>query len=558
MLFMLAGGLSGFAEEPAYPLLPADTSSPRATLNSFMENCTIAYGLLMEVGRTSSDEEALLTARKAVRNIYRCMDLREIADFRRDDTANEAAVALKEVLDRIEVPKERAIPDREDMLNEDGSLSKTWTLPYTEITFMLIEEGPMAGTYQFSADTVARATEFYTRIKRLPYKEGATEGFAETFLTSPGSRWLASIVSRLPSVMHGRKNGLALWQWIGLSVVLIAAMLVMITIYYVGRRMAGIRGQRRLLRYIVSLVFPILAIFVPLKALDIIENQLAVSGMVLYVAKFNLSLIALFATIVVVQGIGRRVGETIVATPYINENSIDAQLIRIMSRLLAVVASIVLLLQGGQHLGIPLSSLIAGAGVAGAALALSAQDVLKNVFGSIMLIMDKPFVVGERIKMHNYDGVVEEIGLRSTKLRLLNGHQAVIPNEDMARSHIENIGRRPHIRRITDIPLPVDIASTLANRTVEIVKEILDNHEGMQPDFPPRVWLDDIKRDHLNLRMIYWYHPPNYWDYTAHADAINRRILDAFENEGVRIAVPALTIKEETGGESSTDQAQTA
>jgi MscS family membrane protein len=204
-----------------------------------------------------------------------------------------------------------------------------------------------------------------------------------------------------------------------------------------------------------------------------------------------------------------------------------------------------LLLQGGQHLGIPLSSLLAGAGVAGAALALSAQDVLKNVFGSIMLIMDKPFVVGERIKVKQYDGVVEEVSLRSTKVRLLNGHQAIIPNEDMARTDIENIGRRPFIRRVTKIPLSVDISPAKAKKAVEILQGLLKDHEGFNPDFPPRIWLNDFERDHLELKMIYWYHPPEYWKYTEYADRLNRQILDAFDSEGIAIALPSFVTRAE-------------
>ena len=83
-----------------------------------------------------------------------------------------------------------------------------------------MEEGALAGTYQFSPDTVGRATEFYARVKHLPYKEGATRDFANTYLTSPGTKWLADLVARLPDTMHERKNRQAVWQWSGLALVL--------------------------------------------------------------------------------------------------------------------------------------------------------------------------------------------------------------------------------------------------------------------------------------------------------------------------------------------------
>ena len=262
--------------------------------------------------------------------------------------------------------------------------------------------------------------------------------------------------------------------------------------------------------------------------------------------QFNLALIALFASMIVVLGIGKRVGEVIATAPHIATRYQDAQLIRLMTRMIGFIAAMVLLLEGGQHLGIPLSSLLAGAGVVGMALALSAQDVLKNVFGSIMLILDKPFIVGERIQVKGYDGVVEEVGLRSTKMRLLNGHQVSIPNEQLARADIENIGRRPFIRRVTQIRLPVDIGSAKAKTAADIVKDLLEDHEGYRPEFPPRVWLSEFAEDHLELKLIYWYHPPNYWDYTAHADQVNRGILDAFEGAGIGIAVSAFTAGSKT------------
>ena len=536
--------LSAGAEDE-YPLKPADVSSPRATLSSFMDSCTTAFNILQKEGRELENLDSKEEVLRAVRGIQRCMDTRLIADFRRDNITKEAAVALKEVLDRIELPKERDIPDLKKMTNEDGSLKKGWTIPNTEITFVLIEEGPLTGSYQFSQQTVERAGEFLQRVKHLPYKKGATEGFAATYLTSPGSEWLAQVIERMPGSMLERRAGQAVWQWIGIGIVLMASFIVMAALYATGRRISKRGAEGGIVKFTLGLVFPIFAAFVPAKATSIIQTDLVVSGQTLYFIKFNLSLLTLFASTIVVLGVGRRVGEVIATVPHIKANSIDAQLVRLMSRLLGMVVAMVLLLQGGQHLGIPLSSLLAGAGVVGAALALSAQDVLKNIFGSIMIIMDKPYAVGERIKIKGYDGVIEEIGLRSTKIRLLNGHQAIIPNEDMARSDIENIGRRPFIRRITRIRLPVNIGSASAQQAVEIIEELLEDHEGMSIGFPPRVWLSDFEEDHLELKVIYWYHPPNYWDYTKHADWVNREILSRFERAGISIALPAFTTRVE-------------
>ena len=135
--------------------------------------------------------------------------------------------------------------------------------------------------------------------------------------------------------------------------------------------------------------------------------------------------------------------------------------------------------------------------------------------------------------------------MRSTKIRLLNGHQASIPNEDMAKTEIENVGRRPFIRRVSEVRLPIDIGPGKAETAVRILEEILEDHEGMSIDFPPRVWLNDFESDHLELRFIYWYHPPAYWNFTKYADWVNREILSRFEAAGIQIALPAVTTRVE-------------
>ena len=88
----------------------------------------------------------------------------------------------------------------------------------------------------------------------------------------------------------------------------------------------------------------------------------------------------------------------------------------------------ILFLIGGQYLGIPVATLLTSAGIGGIAVALGAQDTLKTLFGTVNLLADKPFRVGDRIIVQQYDGEVEDIGLRSTKIRLLNGHQVTLPN----------------------------------------------------------------------------------------------------------------------------------
>ena len=199
-----------------------------------------------------------------------------------------------------------------------------------------------------------------------------------------------------------------------------------------------------------------------------------------------------------------------------------------------------------DNLGFDVGTLLAGLGVGGVAFALAAQDTLKNLIGSVMVLLDKPYQVGQRIVAKGHDGVVEDIGLRSTRLRLLTGHQTTIPNEQMATTDIENIDRRPNIRRQFNIAIRYDTPLEKVDRALNIIQGILDNHEGMDPELPPRVCFNEFNRDSLNIFIVFWYHPPDYWALMALNQRINRQIMREFEQAGIQFALPSQTVYAES------------
>jgi len=194
-----------------------------------------------------------------------------------------------------------------------------------------------------------------------------------------------------------------------------------------------------------------------------------------------------------------------------------------------------------DNIGLKVSTLVAGLGVGGLAVALAAQDTLKNLLGSVMILLDKPYKVGQRIVAKGHEGIVEEIGLRSTRLRLLTGHQTTIPNDEMAKIDIENIGQRPHIRRKTNIGITYDTPPQKIEKAVDIILKILENHEGMDQKFPPRAYFNEYGPYFLNIRVFYWYHPPDYWGYMKFSQWVNLQIAREFQKEGIKFAFPTTT-----------------
>ncbi|MDD5723632.1 MAG: mechanosensitive ion channel family protein [Syntrophales bacterium] len=215
------------------------------------------------------------------------------------------------------------------------------------------------------------------------------------------------------------------------------------------------------------------------------------------------------------------------------------QMVRIVCKVLIVLFGSIYLIKAAT--GKPMTTLLAGIGIGGLAVALAAQDTLKNLFGSFMIMVDKPFKVGDRVVADSFDGSVEEIGFRSTRLRSLTGHLISIPNEKMASVSIENIGLRPNIRRYTNITITYDTPVEKVERAVSIIKEILKDHEGMHPDYPPQVYFNDFNDTSLNIAMFYWFHPPDYWEAMRFGEEVNLRIMRAFEAEGIEFAFPTTT-----------------
>lgn len=225
-----------------------------------------------------------------------------------------------------------------------------------------------------------------------------------------------------------------------------------------------------------------------------------------------------------------------------DDNQLDlsfVQMFRIITRVIVIIIGSIYMIQ--VVFGKPMSTLLAGLGIGGLAVALAAQDTLKNFFGSIMIMLDKPFIVGQIVKVEDFHGTVEKIGFRSTRIRTMEGNLVTIPNEKIAVGNINNITSRPHIRRLTNITITYDTPPDKVERAVSIIKEILDNHEGMHPDFLPKVFFDEFNDVSLNIKVIYWYYPPEYWNFMAFSEKVNFKILKAFEAEGIEFAFPTTT-----------------
>jgi MscS family membrane protein len=350
---------------------------------------------------------------------------------------------------------------------------------------------------------------------------------------------IATWVDSMPDWFRRRTFRLAIWQWLGVLLSTVICFGLMLTAYWIGGTRSESVRQKSLLMYWGSMLFPIVATFVPLGFKYFAFRHLTLRGMPLYVAEFSANIVFLTALLVVILGLSSRLADSVVALPKVRSREVDPTLIRIVFRVFGIVAATIVFLEGGRYLGFPLTTLLASAGLGGLALAFSAQGMLKGLFGTVTILLDRPFHVGDRIIAKGQDGFVEDIGLRSTKIReFQTGHLISIPNDQMADAEIENIGKRKVICRMLDLQIPIDTPRHKVEKAISVIRALLENHEGMEPNYPPRVYFNDFNPSAFNIRMIYWYTPPDYWSYCAFCEKVNLEILRSFEEHGIQFSLP--------------------
>ncbi len=229
----------------------ADTSSPQATLRSFIDACNEIHRVIHaeKYLDRASPEHAELASRA-----LDCIDMSKLPAFAREERAGEVAICLKEILDRVELPLWDEIPDTA-AIEKAGGFEKLshWRIPGTRITIARVEEGPHRHEYLFSPGTVERAATYFKQIESREYREEGDEpeiskNLHKWYVSVPGHPALAAIVSRLPEWMQrGRTCGLANWKWPGLLVTLLIAITLMVVAYrlqaFFTRRWRG-RGLR--------------------------------------------------------------------------------------------------------------------------------------------------------------------------------------------------------------------------------------------------------------------------------------------------------------------------
>jgi MscS family membrane protein len=210
-----------------------------------------------------------------------------------------------------------------------------------------------------------------------------------------------------------------------------------------------------------------------------------------------------------------------------------------------------------QNLGFNVTGLIAGLGVGGLALALAAQKTLENLFGGISVIADQPVRVGDFCRFGDKVGIVEDIGLRSTRVRTLDRTVVTIPNAEFAQTQLENFAKRDRIWYHPSLGLRYETTPDQIRYILVEIRKLLYAHPRVEPD-PARIRFAGFGAYSLDLDIFAYVRATDYGEYLEVAEDLNLRIMDIVERAGSGFAFPSQTLYVEQGEGLDAEKARAA
>lgn len=217
------------------------------------------------------------------------------------------------------------------------------------------------------------------------------------------------------------------------------------------------------------------------------------------------------------------------------EASIVQILIKFSKAVLWIIATLLVL----SNLGYNISSLLAGVGISGIAIAFALRSILEDLFSAFSIYFDKPFEVGDFIVIGKDRGTVQSIGLKSTRLKTLQGEELVISNKELTKARVHNYKKMKKRRQTFEFGVTYDTNSETLKKIQDMVKQIIKDIEEVEFD---RVYFTEFKDSSLKFEVVYYVKSAEYEEALAAQQKINLKLHKKFKKENVEMAFPTQTI----------------
>ena len=227
-----------------------------------------------------------------------------------------------------------------------------------------------------------------------------------------------------------------------------------------------------------------------------------------------------------------------------DDNALDDLTVGMIGATLKVAIAVTTLLFVGQSIfDLNITALLAGAGVVGLAVALAAKETLSNFFGTLVIVADAPFRLGDRIQAGGVDGIVEHVGMRSSRIRTADDSVCTMPNSVLTNSVVCRSSSRGCLKHTLDLGLTYGTTPAQLEQALKILHDIMDDFHG--PDDAerrPRIFFSGFGASSVNLKAIVWLKAPSFAAEEPLLDELHREIFRRFGEAGLEFAYPTQTL----------------
>jgi MscS family membrane protein len=318
-----------------------------------------------------------------------------------------------------------------------------------------------------------------------------------------------------------------------------------------GRRWAAWERRAKGGHRLGPFLFPIVVIALARFLEAVLDRFIRAAGAPYYYGQLGLTAIADLAAAWLIAVTLTRLGDLVIARSRAGERPINAQLVRLTTRLLTILVVTTFLFVRAESLGLPVPALIAGLGVGGLAVALATQGTLENLIGGLILYADQPVRVGELFRFGDKQGVVEEIGIRSARIRTLDRTVIAIPNAELVRMQVENFSRRDRIRIRAILRLRLETTPDQLRYLLTRLWEMVQAHPRLAHD-DGRARFVEFGEWSFDLELVAFAETTDWAEFLAIREDVLLRVMTLVEEAGTRLAVPAQLELE--GGDGRLDE----
>ena len=497
--------------------------SPRDTMRTFLE----------AMHATQQDDEAWEQA-------FNALDLAQVNQER----AREVAQCLWQVLNKLEVIdwSTTPVPDESGI----GDATTYRFFPADRFNTVVARTGAREaidlveqddGAWRFTAQTMAEIDALESRLE----DERVIEGLVQ--VTTP-ARWIRQ---QMPNSMRGRDNtilGVEYWQWAGLLIVIALGLLADQTVRGILRvislRLIAQQKGRATDDTIAKAMRPLGLVAAGLVWLLLIHLLMLPDDAYTVVAA-AVKVFAILSGTWAGFRVTDLIGEVMLSKAEQTQTKFDDVLVPLISKTLKVFIFAVGLIYAAHSIDINIIPMLTGLGIGGLAFAFAAKDTIENFFGSIAVVLDRPFEVGDWVVINDTEGTVEQVGFRSTRVRTFYNSQVTVPNATLVRAVVDNYGRRQYRRWKTHIGVQYDTPPDKLIAFTEGIRELVRTHPYTRKDYF-QVYMHEFAGSSLNILIYVFHEVPDWSTELRERERLFIDIVRLADQLGVSFAFPTQTV----------------